>query len=211
MYMNKLLKISFLIVFVILLIDQVLKIWIKSTMMIGEEFPVFGNWFIIHFVENNGMAFGMELAGEFGKLFLSVFRIVAVCGIGYYIYKLTLKDTPLGLIISVSMVLAGALGNIIDSAVYGLIFDHSHGQVASFLPEGGGYATFLHGKVVDMFYFPILRGTYPDWLPLVGGNDFLFFRPVFNFADSAISVGIFILIVFYRNHFKEHESESKAA
>ncbi len=208
--MNKLLKISFLIVFVVLLIDQALKIWIKSTMMIGEEFPVFGNWFIMHFVENNGMAFGMELAGEFGKLFLSVFRIVAVGGIGYYIYKLTQKETPVGLIICVSLVLAGALGNIIDSAFYGLIFDHSHGQVASFMPEGGGYATFLHGKVVDMFYFPILRGTYPDWLPFVGGNDFLFFRPVFNFADSAISVGIFILLIFYRNHFKEHESEEKA-
>ncbi len=208
--MNKLLKISFLIVFAILLIDQALKIWIKSTMMIGEEFPVFGHWFFIHFVENNGMAFGMELAGEFGKLFLSVFRIVAVCGIGYYLYKLTKKDVPVGLVISISMVLAGALGNIIDSAVYGLIFDHSHGQVASFLPEGGGYASFLHGKVVDMFYFPILRGTYPDWLPFVGGNDFLFFRPVFNFADSAISVGIFILLIFYRNYFKEHESEEKA-
>ncbi len=208
--MNKLLKISFLIVFVVLLIDQALKIWIKSTMMIGEEFPVFGNWFIMHFVENNGMAFGMELAGEFGKLFLSVFRIVAVGGIGYYIYKLTQKETPVGLIICVSLVLAGALGNIIDSAFYGLIFDHSHGQVASFMPEGGGYATFLHGKVVDMFYFPILRGTYPDWLPFMGGNDFLFFRPVFNFADSAISVGIFILLIFYRNHFKEHESEEKA-
>ena len=208
--MNKLLKISFLIVFVVLLIDQALKIWIKSTMMIGEEFPVFGNWFIMHFVENNGMAFGMELAGEFGKLFLSVFRIVAVGGIGYYIYKQSQKETPVGLIICVSLVLAGALGNIIDSAFYGLIFDHSHGQVASFMPEGGGYATFLHGKVVDMFYFPILRGTYPDWLPFVGGNDFLFFRPVFNFADSAISVGIFILLIFYRNHFKEHESEEKA-
>lgn len=208
--MNKLLKISFLIVFVVLLIDQALKIWIKSTMMIGEEFPVFGNWFIMHFVENNGMAFGMELAGEFGKLFLSVFRIVAVGGIGYYIYKLTQKETPVGLIICVSLVLAGALGNIIDSAFYGLIFDHSHGQVASFMPEGGGYASFLHGKVVDMFYFPILRGTYPDWFPFVGGNDFLFFRPVFNFADSAISVGIFILLIFYRNHFKEHETEEKA-
>ncbi len=204
--MNKLLKVSFLVVFLILLIDQVLKIWIKSTMMIGEEFPVFGHWFIIHFVENNGMAFGMELAGEFGKLFLSVFRIVAVCGIGYYIYKLTRKDVPMGLVISVSMVLAGALGNIIDSAFYGLIFDHSHGQVASFMPEGGGYATFLHGKVVDMFYFPILRGTYPDWIPFLGGDDFLFFRPVFNFADSAISVGIVILLIFYRNHFKEHET-----
>jgi signal peptidase II (EC:3.4.23.36). Aspartic peptidase. MEROPS family A08 len=161
-------------------------------------------------VENNGMAFGMELAGEFGKLFLSVFRIVAVCGIGYYIYKLTRKEVPVGLIICLSLVLAGALGNIIDSAFYGLVFDHSHGQVASFMPDGGGYASFLHGKVVDMFYFPILRGSYPDWFPFVGGNDFLFFRPVFNFADSAISVGIVILLIFYRNYFKEHETEPKA-
>ena len=208
--MNKSLKTSLLVVFIILLIDQVLKIWIKSTMMIGDEIPVFGHWFILHFVENNGMAFGMELAGEFGKLFLSVFRIVAVCGIGYYIYKLTRKEVPVGLIICLSLVLAGALGNIIDSAFYGLVFDHSHGQVASFMPEGGGYASFLHGKVVDMFYFPILRGSYPDWFPLVGGNDFLFFRPVFNFADSAISVGIVILLIFYRNYFKEHETEPKA-
>ena len=208
--MNKSLKTSLLVVFIILLIDQVLKIWIKSTMMIGDEIPVFGHWFILHFVENNGMAFGMELAGEFGKLFLSVFRIVAVCGIGYYIYKLTRKEVPVGLIICLSLVLAGALGNIIDSAFYGLVFDHSHGQVASFMPEGGGYASFLHGKVVDMFYFPILRGSYPDWFPFVGGNDFLFFRPVFNFADSAISVGIVILLIFYRNYFKEHETEPKA-
>ncbi len=208
--MNKSLKTSLLVVFIILLIDQVLKIWIKSTMMIGDEIPVFGHWFILHFVENNGMAFGMELAGEFGKLFLSVFRIVAVCGIGYYIYKLTRKEVPVGLIICLSLVLAGALGNIIDSAFYGLVFDHSHGQVASFMPDGGGYASFLHGKVVDMFYFPILRGSYPDWFPFVGGNDFLFFRPVFNFADSAISVGIVILLIFYRNYFKEHETEPKA-
>jgi signal peptidase II len=203
--MNKLQKISLGIVLLVLVIDQALKIWIKTTMMIGEEFPVFGRWFIIHFVENNGMAFGMELAGEFGKLFLSVFRIAAVSAIGYYLYKLTKKETPAGVIICMSLVLAGALGNIIDSAFYGLIFDHSYGQVATFMPENGGYATFLHGKVVDMFYFPLIRGTYPEWLPFVGGNDFLFFRPVFNFADSAISVGIFLLLILYRNFFKEKE------
>ncbi len=203
--MNRLQKISLSVVFLILLIDQAIKIWIKSTMMIGEEFPVFGRWFIIHFVENNGMAFGMELAGEFGKLFLSVFRIVAVSAIGFYLFKLSKKETPMGVMVCLSMVLAGAMGNIIDSAFYGLIFDHSYGQVATFLPQTGGYASFLHGKVVDMFYFPILRGTYPGWLPFVGGDDFLFFRPVFNFADSAISVGIFLLLIFYRNFFKEKE------
>ncbi len=177
--------------------------------MIGDEFPVFGRWFFIHFVENNGMAFGMELAGEFGKLFLSVFRIVAVGAIGFYLFKLTKKELPTGLIVCLSLVLAGALGNIIDSAFYGLLFDHSYGQVASFMPEGGGYASFLHGKVVDMFYFPILRGTYPTWIPFFGGDDFLFFRPVFNFADSAISVGIFALLIFYRNHFKEHDTATE--
>lgn len=203
--MNKSLKLSILIVFLVLLIDQVIKFWIKSTMMIGDEFPVLGNWFLIHFVENNGMAFGMEIAGEFGKLFLSVFRIVAVIGIGYYIYKLTKKNASTGLVVCLSLVLAGALGNILDSAFYGLIFDHSYGQVATLFPEGGGYASFLHGKVVDMFYFPLIKGTYPGWIPFLGGDDFLFFRPVFNFADSAISIGIFVLLIFYRNSFKELE------
>lgn len=203
--MNQSLRFSALVVFALLFIDQASKIWIKTHMMLGEEFPVLGHWFYIHFVENNGMAFGMELGGGFGKLFLSVFRIVAVCGIGWYLYNLTRKEAPRGLVFSVSLVMAGAIGNIIDSVFYGMLFDHSYGQVATMFPEGGGYASFLHGKVVDLFYFPILRGTYPDWFPLWGGQDFLFFRPVFNVADSAISVGIFIILVFQRKYFKELE------
>ncbi|SKB92129.1 lipoprotein signal peptidase [Alkalitalea saponilacus] len=196
------LKLSLIIIGVILIIDQVLKIWIKTNMMLGQEYRIF-EWFIIHFVENNGMAFGMELAGEYGKIILSIFRIVAVTAIGWYLYNLTKKDAHTGLIVSVSLVFAGALGNIIDSAFYGMIFDASYGRVATFLPEGGGYAPFLHGKVVDMFYFPLLTGTYPQWLPFVGGNEFIFFRPVFNIADSAITVGIFIILIFQKRFFPE--------
>lgn len=203
------LKRSFLIIGIILLIDQALKIWIKTHMMLGEEYRIFGNWFIIHFVENNGMAFGMEIAGRFGKVFLSIFRIVAVIGIGVYLYRLTQKETPKGLIISVSMVLAGALGNIIDSAFYGMLFNESYLQVASFLPAEGGYSSFLHGKVVDMFYFPIIEGTYPEWIPFMGGNDFIFFRPVFNIADSSITLGILSILIFQKRFF--HEEETKAA
>ena len=175
-------------------------------MMLGDEFSVFGDWFYIHFVENNGMAFGMELGGDFGKIFLSIFRIVAVVGIGWYLYKLTLKNAPVGLIVSVSMVLAGALGNIIDSAFYGMIFNHSYSQLATLFPEGGGYASFLHGRVVDMFYFPLFSGSYPDWLPWIGGQDYIFFRPVFNIADSSITLGIISILIFQKKFF-EHETE----
>ncbi len=190
------------IVLLVLFIDQSLKIWVKTHMMLGEEFNVIGNWFIIHFIENNGMAFGMELAGKFGKVILSVFRIVAVIGIGYYLYQLTKKKAPTGLIISISLVLAGAIGNIIDSALYGMIFNDSYPQVASLFPVEGGYATFLHGKVVDMFYFPLLEGNFPRWLPFWGGDRYVFFRPVFNVADSAITVGIALILLFQRKYFK---------
>lgn len=201
------LKKSLLIIGVILLIDQTLKFYIKTSMMLGEEYKIFGNWFIIHFVENNGMAFGWEIAGEFGKMFLSIFRIIAVTGIAVYLYRLTQKEnTSAGLIISVSMVLAGALGNIIDSAFYGMLFNESYLQVASFLPAEGGYATFLHGKVVDMFYFPIIEGNYPQWLPFVGGKSFIFFRPVFNVADSSITLGILSILIFQKRFFKEELS-----
>jgi signal peptidase II len=180
-------------------------------MMLGEEIPVFGKWFIIHFVENNGMAFGFEFAGDYGKYFLSIFRIVAVVGICWYLSKLWVRKVPFGFVVSVSLILAGAVGNIIDSAFYGLIYNESYGQVATLLPEGGGYAPFLKGKVVDMFYFPLIQGHYPGWFPFKGGDQFVFFRPVFNIADSAISVGIFMIILFYRRLFdtqpKEVESD----
>lgn len=203
------LRLSLLIVSVILIADQVLKFRIKTTMALGDEFHVAGNWFIIHFVENNGMAFGFEFAGEYGKVFLSVFRILAVFAIGWYLVHLSRHKTSFGLITSLSLIFAGAVGNIIDSAFYGLLFDHSYGQVASFLPEGGGYAGFLHGKVVDMFYFPIFNGHYPGWIPFVGGNEFIFFRPVFNIADSSITVGIFSILLFYRDVFDDLSLKKK--
>ena len=200
--MSKLQK-SILIVVLVLLVDQILKVWIKTNMTIGQEFPVIGNWFIIHFVENNGMAFGFEFGGEYGKIFLSLFRVIAVFGIGWYILQLIKKGFSMGFIACVSLIFAGAIGNIIDSAFYGLIFNDSNGEVSTLFPAGGGYASFLHGRVVDMFYFPLFSGIFPNWVPLVGGTDFQFFRPVFNVADSSISVGIFSIIIFYRKQFNK--------
>ncbi|QZE13997.1 lipoprotein signal peptidase [Halosquirtibacter laminarini] len=196
-------KIAIFVVFLILVIDQVSKIWVKTHMSLGDEFHVFGNWFLIHFVENNGMAFGLEFAGKYGKPFLTVFRVIASIAIIVYLNKLIKKGIPNGAVISISLILAGAMGNIIDCAFYGMIFDHSFGQVATMFPAGGGYETFLHGKVVDMLYFPLLEGNFPSWLPRIGGQHFLFFSPVFNIADSAISVGIAILLLFYRKTFEE--------
>ncbi len=207
--MSKLKK-ALLIVFLILLVDQLLKIWIKTHMYLGEEFSVFGNWFLIHFVENNGMAFGFEFAGEYGKMFLSVFRIIAVTAIGWYLLKLVKKENvPMGFVVCVSLILAGAIGNIIDSAFYGIIFNDSYGQVATLFPEEGGYSSFLHGKVVDMLYFPLISGRYPQWLPFFGGKEFLFFRPVFNIADSSITIGIFSIILFYWKLFSKLEQKEK--
>lgn len=174
-------------------------------MSLGQEFHVAGNWFIIHFTENNGMAFGLQFAGNYGKLALSLFRILAVGFLGWYIYHLARLKTGFGVIFSFSLILAGAMGNIIDSALYGILFSEStYFDVARFLPAEGGYSTFLHGKVVDMFYFPILEGTYPKWLPYLGGDNFIFFRPVFNVADSAITIGVLSLLIFQRQFFQKH-------
>ena len=187
------------IVILLLLLDQILKIWIKTHLELHESIKI-TSWFYLYFTENPGMAFGIEVIG---KLFLSIFRIVAVGFIGYYLYSLVKKNQPFGFIACVSLILAGAIGNIIDSVFYGVIFDHSFGQVATLFPEGGGYAGWLHGKVVDMFYFPLIETTWPDWLPIWGGQEFIFFRPIFNLADSAICVGVFLLLLFYRNTFSK--------
>lgn len=202
---------ALIVIFAVLIIDQAAKIWIKTHLVIGDEIVVFKDWFILHFVENNGMAFGFEFAGDYGKLFLSVFRIVAVIAIGWYLFKLAKrKDIPMGFIVCIALIFAGAIGNIIDSLFYGKIFSHSYGQVATLFPDGGGYAGFLHGRVVDMLYFPLIEGRYPSWIPKVGGNPFLFFRPVFNIADSAISVGIFSILLFYRRYFNKIEKKTSS-
>ena len=190
----------FLTAFILVLIDQILKIWIKTHFILGEEFQIF-DWFIIQFVENNGMAFGMEFGGYLGKMLLTLFRIIVV-GIGIkYIIKLAKTKMPDGALIALGLIVGGAIGNIIDSSFYGIIFNDSYSNLAQFLPETGGYSSFLHGEVVDMLYFPLLNSHYPDWLPIWGGEHFIFFRPVFNIADAGISVGIFMILLFYRKAF----------
>ena len=193
------LKKSILLIAIVLILDQLLKIWIKTNMMIGQEIHFF-DWFIIHFTENKGMAFGMEFGGSFGKYLLSIFRLVAIVAIAIYLKNIATTDVKKGVILSISLVLAGAIGNMIDSAFYGLIFSESYGQLATVFE--GGYAGFLQGKVVDMFYFPLINGHFPQWLPLIGGNHFIFFRPVFNIADASISVGVINILIFHRSFFK---------
>lgn len=177
-------------------------------MFLGQEYDVFGDWFKIHFTENAGMAFGLQLGGDYGKLALSVFRIIAVAFIGYYLYKLVKKNSPFGLIFSIALIFAGAIGNILDSIFYGKIFSESYNQVAEFLPANGGYDGWLHGKVVDMFYFPLVEGVIPQWIPFWGGDYFVFFQPVFNLADSSITVGVILILLFQRSFFGEKKETS---
>lgn len=196
-------KKSILLIAIILITDQILKIWVKTHMVLGEEINLFGNWGILHFVENNGMAFGMEMGGKPGKLVLSVFRIIAIFAIGWFLNSIIKKRINLGLILAVSAIFAGAIGNIIDSAFYGMIFSESYLQPAVLFPPGGGYSSFLHGKVVDMFYFPVINTQWPGWVPFVGGESFIFFRPVFNIADSSITCGVISIILFQKKMFRE--------
>ena len=196
-------KKALLLIFLILIADQILKIWIKTHMVIGQEIHLFGNWGLLHFIENNGMAFGMEMGGQTGKLVLSIFRIAAIGGIGWYLSRLIIRKTNLGLILSVSAILAGAVGNMIDSAFYGMIFTESFSQPATIFPAGGGYSSFLLGRVVDMFYFPVINTTWPDWSPFRAGESFVFFRPVFNIADSSITCGVLAIVLFQKRMFRD--------
>lgn len=188
-------RMAILIVIAILLIDQIIKIWVKTHMTLGQAITI-ASWFQIRFIENNGMAYGMEIGS---KLVLSIFRVVAVGFIGYYIWQQVRQGARRGYIVCLSMVLAGAAGNIFDSMFYGLVFNASSVAYTSyFVPFGTGYAPFLMGKVVDMFYFPLIVTVWPSWMPWVGGEEFIFFSPIFNFADAAISVGVVLLLLFYR-------------
>lgn len=193
------LKKAYLIVILVLLADQISKIYIKTNFMLNEEVKVF-DWFRIHFIENDGMAWGAEIPGSYGKLILTLFRIVAVGGIGWWLYDSVKKNLSPYLIVSIALILAGAFGNIIDSVFYGIIFDHSQGQLATLFSDKP-YGTVFYGKVVDMLYFPIWSGNLPTWLPIWGGKFFTFFNAIFNIADAAISTGVGILIVFNKKAF----------
>jgi signal peptidase II len=194
---------SILLILIILILDQILKIWVKTHMEIGDEIHLFGKYGMLHFIENNGMAFGMEMGGNKGKVILSLFRLIAISGIGWFLVSLLKKKANSGLILAVSAILAGAIGNLIDSAFYGMIFSESFSQPAILFPPGGGYSSFLHGRVVDMFYFPVINTHWPVWSPIRPGESFIFFRPVFNVSDSAITCGVFAILIFQKRMFKD--------
>ena len=202
-------RLAIFIVLAVLIIDQIIKIWVKTGMYWHESIRI-TDWFYIYFTENNGMAFGMEI---FDKLFLTSFRILAAIGIGWLLAKYVKQNYKTGFITCVALILAGAIGNILDCVLYGQIFNEStHSAMATFVPFGEGYADWFHGKVVDMFYFPILEFDWPQWMPFIGGNHFIFFSPIFNFADAAISCGIIALILFYSKYLNELvEGSSKKA
>lgn len=196
-----------LFVVLLLVIDQAIKFAVKLNMAIGESIPVFGDWFQICFIENNGMAFGMQFGGSIGKLALSLFRVVLIGFIIVYLRKLIKRaGTPTGVLVGLSLVLVGAIGNVIDCLFYGEIFSAStYTQVAQLFPPDGGYTGFLYGKVVDMFYFPIIDTVLPEWVPFYGGEPFIFFRPIFNFADACISCAVVYMLIFQRKFFTEEK------
>ena len=202
------LKKSIFIILLVLLIDQVSKFYIKTHFSLGDGVKVF-DWFQILFVENKGMAWGVDIPGQYGKLLLTLFRLVAIVGIGYWLWDSIRKGASRILIVAIALIFAGAFGNIIDSVFYGLIFNDSLSQVASFLPPEGGYGTLFHGKVVDMLYFPLWKGYLPEWLPFWGGKYFTFFDPVFNVADMAISTGVGMLIAFNKRAFPKTPETSE--
>ncbi len=200
---------------VILVIDQASKIYIKTHFYYHEQIPILGqDWAYLHFVENNGAAFGLSLGGDWGKLALTTFRIITVAILAYFINYLIKRKENMGMIMALALVFAGAIGNIIDSVFYGVIFSESGftpDGIAQFMPPEGGYSSLFHGKVVDMFYFPMINTQWPEWVPYFGGQPFQFFRPVFNVADSSIFSGMVILLIFYRDFFSGnfHKKEEK--
>ena len=199
-------QLSALIVFAVLIIDQIIKIWVKTNMYWHESIKI-TDWFYIYFTENNGMAFGMEI---FNKIFLTGFRIIAAIAITWLLRQYVKKDYKTGFLVCVSLILAGAIGNIIDCVFYGEIFSEStHSLIAQFVPIGEGYSDWFYGKVVDMFYFPLIETNWPEWMPFVGGEHFIFFSPIFNFADAAISCGIIALILFYGKYLGNIMEENK--
>ena len=219
-------KKAIIIITIIIILDQFSKIWMKTHFVLGEEFKVLGlDWFRIHFLENYGMAWGTEFGGKNGKLFLTTFRLAAITGIGYWLHNAVKKNSPKILIVAIALIFAGALGNIFDSVFYGVLFSDSSREVATFLPESGGYSSLFHGKVVDLFYFPIIENAelpswipeinfnWPDWLPLLGGKNvslfvdrsFTFFQYVFNVADASITTGVCILLFFNKRAFPKKE------
>ena len=195
-----------IIIILILLVDQISKFYIKTNFVLGEEIKVF-DWFSILFVENEGMAWGAKIPGEYGKLLLTLFRLGAIVGIAYWLWDSVRNNGSRILIVAISFIFAGAFGNIIDSVFYGMFFTDSYGRVAEFMPEGGGYAGIFYGKVVDMLYFPLYDGPLPSWIPFWGGENFTFFEPVFNVADTAISTGVGLLLFFNKRAFPTNKEE----
>ena len=206
---NKQLAIVGITVLIVLILDQWLKYYIKTNFTLGESRMMINDWFELHFTENPGMAFGLELGGSWGKIVLTTFRIIASAIIFIYIRNLIKEGAKTAMVILVSLILAGALGNIIDSLIYGRIFSEStYHSIATLLPEGGGYAPYFRGKVVDMLYFPLLDTFWPDWVPMLGGSRLQFFRPVFNIADAAISIGVFTIIAFRSTLFPQSQQKN---